>query len=100
MIDIIESPNSVPLPDDTNVLLDIPENKQESLSEIEQEIEEWDFITSSKLLLKGKQMYKITTVFDVLPLSNKFLLFFFKLFIFYFNKSYYVFLVQNCKYYI
>lgn len=73
MIDIIESPNSVPLPDDTNVLLDIPENKQESLSEIE----EWDFITSSKLLLKGKQMYKITTVFDVLPLSNKFLLFFF-----------------------
>jgi len=35
-----ESPKSVPLPDDTNVLLDIPENKQELLSETEEEIEE------------------------------------------------------------
>jgi len=34
------SPNSVPLPDDTNVLLDVPETKKELLSETEEEIEE------------------------------------------------------------
>ncbi|XP_022176866.1 SH3 domain-binding glutamic acid-rich protein homolog [Myzus persicae] len=34
------SPNSVPLPDDTDVLLDIPETKKELLSETEEEIEE------------------------------------------------------------
>ncbi|XP_025408249.1 SH3 domain-binding glutamic acid-rich protein homolog [Sipha flava] len=38
--DITESPNSIPLPDDINVLLDIPETKQELLSETEEEIEE------------------------------------------------------------
>lgn len=37
-----ENSNSVPLPDDddTTVLLDIPENKKELLSETEEEIEE------------------------------------------------------------
>lgn len=40
MNDATESPNSVPLPDDTNVLLDIPDTKQELLSETEEEIEE------------------------------------------------------------
>lgn len=55
MNDPIESPNSVPLPDETNVLLDIPETKQELLSESEEEIEEWDiFVTFTKLLLKLK----------------------------------------------
>ncbi|KAL5244918.1 hypothetical protein ACI65C_012328 [Semiaphis heraclei] len=34
------SPNSVPLPDESNVLLDIPETKKEPLSETEEEIEE------------------------------------------------------------
>jgi len=34
------NPNSVPLPDETNVLLDIPETKKELLSETEEEIEE------------------------------------------------------------
>ncbi|XP_025201429.1 SH3 domain-binding glutamic acid-rich protein homolog isoform X2 [Melanaphis sacchari] len=33
-------PNSVPLPDETNVLLDIPETKKDLLSETEEEIEE------------------------------------------------------------
>jgi len=37
--DAADNPNSVPLPDDTNVL-DVPETKQELLSEIEGEIEE------------------------------------------------------------
>ncbi|VVC26850.1 Thioredoxin-like fold,SH3-binding, glutamic acid-rich protein [Cinara cedri] len=35
-----ESPNSVPHPEDANVLLDIPETKKELLSENEEEIEE------------------------------------------------------------
>jgi len=38
--DTTENPNSVPLPDDTNVLLDVPETKQEFFSETEEVIEE------------------------------------------------------------
>lgn len=55
----IENPNSVPLPDDPNVLLDIPESKQELLSETEEEIEEWDLLTYSKLFFNLKKCTKL-----------------------------------------
>lgn len=59
------NPNSVPLSDDTDVLLDIPETKKELLSETEEEIEEWDFFLATQNL---KKMYKSTIIFDSLPL--------------------------------